>query len=227
MLVPFGTHVVDRDGKSVGTVSRLVLHPESQQVAALVVQQGVLNRREVVVPLSKIAGFDKEVRLSLRASDLARLDLFNTPSLRPMPDHWKMPMGFDQRSFFLVAGDGWTEAMLPFVLTSPAVTGTPAYIRDPDRSDEVSEPAIATGTPVYDNAGQRVGDVEAVQIDETSGRITCVIVRRGFLFRTETVIPAGVIASVGDRITLSVGADELKKLEPDSVPGLRTATHSR
>jgi ribosomal 30S subunit maturation factor RimM len=24
MLVPFGTHVVDRDGKSVGTVSRLI-----------------------------------------------------------------------------------------------------------------------------------------------------------------------------------------------------------
>src|ERR1700730_9800018 len=34
MLVPFGTHVVDRDGKSVGTVSRLILHPQSQQVVA-------------------------------------------------------------------------------------------------------------------------------------------------------------------------------------------------
>jgi len=32
MLVAFGTHVRDRDGKSVGTVSRLVLHPESRQV---------------------------------------------------------------------------------------------------------------------------------------------------------------------------------------------------
>jgi uncharacterized protein YrrD len=227
MLVPLGTHVVDKEGKSVGTDSRLVLHPESQQVVALLVQQGVLNRREIVVPLAKVASFGKEVRLGLRASDLAGLDLFNTPSLRPMPDHWKMPMGFDQRSFFLVAGDGWTAAMLPFVLTSPAVTGTPAYIRDPDRAEEVPEPAIATGTPVYDNAGQRVGDVEGVQIDETSGRITCLIVRRGILFRTETVIPAGMIASVGDRITLSVGADDLKKLELDSVTGLRTATHSR
>ena len=49
MLVPFGTHVVDSERKSVGTVSRLVLHPTSQEVVALVVQQGVLNRREVVV----------------------------------------------------------------------------------------------------------------------------------------------------------------------------------
>jgi len=49
MLVPFGTHVLDRDGKSVGTVSRLVLHPESRQVVALVVHQGVIDRREVVI----------------------------------------------------------------------------------------------------------------------------------------------------------------------------------
>jgi sporulation protein YlmC with PRC-barrel domain len=32
MLVPFGTHVVDREGKSVGTVSRLILHPQSEHV---------------------------------------------------------------------------------------------------------------------------------------------------------------------------------------------------
>jgi hypothetical protein len=29
MFVPFGTHVVDRHGKTVGTVSRLVLHPQT------------------------------------------------------------------------------------------------------------------------------------------------------------------------------------------------------
>src|SRR5438067_6117452 len=52
MFVPFGTHVVDRNGKTVGAVSRLVLHPQAQEVVALVVQQGVLNRREVVIPLN-------------------------------------------------------------------------------------------------------------------------------------------------------------------------------
>jgi hypothetical protein len=42
----------------------------------------------------------------------AGLDLFDMMSLRPMPDQWKMPAGFDLRSF-LVPGDGWTEAVLP------------------------------------------------------------------------------------------------------------------
>ena len=52
-----------------------------------------------------------------------------------------------------------------------------------------------------------------MEIDEASGRITRVIVRRGILFRTETAIPASVVASAGDRVTLSVAADALKELE--------------
>jgi sporulation protein YlmC with PRC-barrel domain len=226
MLVPFGTHVVDRDGKSVGTVSRLILHPQSQQVVAIVVQQGVLDRREIVVPVNRVEGFRHEVRLTLRAPELAGLDLFDTMSLRPMPDQWKMPAGFDMRSFFLVPGDGWTEAVLPFVLTSPAVSGTPGYVRDPDAPKDVREPAIVKATPVYDNAGQRLGEVEGFEIDPASDRITRVIVRRGILFHTETPIPAGWIASVGDRITLSVSAGEAKKLEPSTVGEPGTA-HSR
>jgi sporulation protein YlmC with PRC-barrel domain len=186
MLVPFGTHVLDRDGRSVGTVSRLVLHPESRQVVALVVQQGVIDRREVVVPLSTVAQFGDEVRLELRATDLAGLDIFEAPHLRPLPDHWPMPMGFDQRGFFLVAADGWTEAVLPFQLVSPAVAGTPAYIPDPEAPEGAAEPAIAVSTPVYDSTGQRIGEVEGAELDHATGRITRVIVRRGRLFRTET-----------------------------------------
>ena len=159
MLVPFGTHVRDKDGKSIGTVSRLVLHPESRQVVALVVRQGVLDRREIVVPIRMVERAGDEVRLTLRAAELDGLDLFGTPALRPMPDQWPMPMGFDLRSFFLVAGDGWTEATLPFVLTSPAVSGTPAFIPDPDAPEGVKEPTIAAATPVVDNAGRRVGEL--------------------------------------------------------------------
>ena len=114
MLVPFGTRVVDSAGKGVGTVSRLVLHHASREVAGLVVHQGIIDRREIVVPAGKVTAFGAdEVRLALRASDLGGLDLFHSPALQPMPDHWDMPMGFDQRDFFLVGGDGWSESVLP------------------------------------------------------------------------------------------------------------------
>src|SRR5262245_38907579 len=213
MLVPFGTRVVDSTGKGVGTVSRLVLHHASREVAGVVVHQGILDRREIVVPASKVTAFGDEVRLSLRASELAGLDLFRSPTLQPMPDHWDMPMGFDERDFFLVGGDGWTESVLPFERTSPAVSGTRAYVREDDSAGEPVEPDIAAGMDVYDRDERKVGDVEAVEIDEATRRVTRIVVRRGFLFTSETTVPASLIESVTDHITLRVGTDAIKRLE--------------
>ena len=97
---------------------RVVLHSGSRHVSGLVVHQGVLDRRQIVVPIAKVSSFGDEVRLTLSASGLAGLDLYNAESLQLMPDQWEMPAGFDQREFFLVGGDGWTEAVLPFERTS-------------------------------------------------------------------------------------------------------------
>jgi hypothetical protein len=69
---------------------------------------------------------------------------------------------------FLVPGDGWTEAVLPFVLTSPAASGTPDYFRDPNAPGD-TKPAIAKVAPVYDNAGKRLGEVEGFEIDPGVG----------------------------------------------------------
>ena len=224
MLVPFGTHVIDSEGKTVGTVSRLVLHADSREVVALVVHQGVLDRREVVVPLGTVMNVGDEVRLALRAHELEGLDLYDTATLEPMPDRWPMPAGFDLRSFFLVAGEGWTAATPPLQLTSPEVSGTPAFIRDPDAPEGTRDPAIAKATPVYDSTGRRIGDVESVDVDLATGRITRVIVERGRLFYRDTAIPASVIASVSDeRVTLGVPGNEVQKLERGATGRLGTA----
>ena len=124
-----------------------------------------------------------------------------------------MPVGFDERDFFLLGGDGWTESVLPFEATSSAVSHTPGYIRDQDSAAEPAEPDIAAGMHVFDKDGARVGNVEAVEIDEMSRRITRITVKRGVLFTTETVVPASMVASVTDRITLNAGSDAVKKLE--------------
>jgi sporulation protein YlmC with PRC-barrel domain len=213
MLVPFGTRVVDKNGRGVGTVSRVVLHSDSRQVVGLVVHQGVLDRRQVVVPIAKVTSVGDEVHLALSSSELAGLDLYDAPSLQRMPDHWEMPVGFDQREFFLVGGDGWTEAVLPFQPTSPTASGTPAYVASTESPADAREPDIVAEQEVYDKAGQKVGEVEGVEIDHASGRIVRIIVRRGTLFRGETAVPASMIGSADGRITLNVSAAGVKKLE--------------
>jgi sporulation protein YlmC with PRC-barrel domain len=111
MLVPFGTKVIDTDGKAIGSLKHLVLDPQSRQVVGFVVHHGLLHRLEVVVPLSKVAAFGEEVRLALHADEIDDLQLFHAPHFQVMPDHWEMHLGFDQRDFFLVGGLGWAGAM--------------------------------------------------------------------------------------------------------------------
>jgi sporulation protein YlmC with PRC-barrel domain len=60
--------------------------------------------------------------------------------------------------------------------------------------------------------GQRVGDVEAVEFDETSRRIVRITLRRGFLFAHETSIPASLVESITDRIVLRTGTEAVRKL---------------
>src|SRR5919109_1822765 len=210
MLVPFGTKVVDADGKAVGTLKHLVLDPQSRQVVSLVVHQGILNRREVIVPLGKVSAFGEDVRLALHADEIDGLELFHAPHYQVMPDHWEMPLGFDQRDFFLVGGGGWATAGLPLEMTSPTVSGTPRFIADPVPTEDQEGPDVAAGMHVYDSAGQRVGDVESVEFDRVSGKLHRFTVKRGVLFHTEVTIPASMIGSISDRITLNVNAESVK-----------------
>jgi sporulation protein YlmC with PRC-barrel domain len=214
MLVPFGTRVVDSEGKAVGTVRHVVLHPDTRQVDGLVVHQGVVKSRELIVPIGRVAKAGQTIQLALRASDLETLPLFRGEHLRRMPDHWDMPAGFDERDLFLVGGGDWAEANLPFMQTSPAASGTPKYIRDEDSVEDPEEPDIAVGTPVYDSTGQRVGDVESIGIDQASDNIAWIVVKRGHLFGRESTVPASMVQSVTDRITLNAPAQAVKRLEP-------------
>src|SRR5262245_53966838 len=214
MFVPFATKVVDTDGKAVGTVKHLVLHPQSREVAGLVVHQGILNPREVIVPLGKVAAFGEDIRLALHADELDGLERFHAPHYLAMPDHWEMPLGFDQRDFFLVGGLGWAGGELALETTSPTVSGSRRFTVDPASAEEHEELDIAAGMPVYDRAGQRVGDVESVAFDQASGKISRLTIKRGFLFHTEVTIPASMIGTINDRIALNIDAETVKSLEP-------------
>lgn len=65
----------------------------------------------------------------------------------------EMPIGFDQRDFFLTGGSGWTSAVQPFEPMSSAVPGTPASIRDRDTPLEPREPDVSAGTPMASATG--------------------------------------------------------------------------
>jgi uncharacterized protein YrrD len=71
---------------------------------------------------------------------------------------------------------------------------------------------IKEGTRVETSTGERVGSVGRVVIDPRSKEITHIVVEKGFLFGTDRVLPASLIADSDDeRLVLSGEAGDLEQ----------------
>ncbi len=71
------------------------------------------------------------------------------------------------------------------------------------------------GAVVNTADGQDVGRIDRVVLNPNTRRITHIVVRQGFLFTEDKLIPIGQIASADEqRVTLKVTADRLGELEP-------------
>jgi uncharacterized protein YrrD len=68
---------------------------------------------------------------------------------------------------------------------------------------ELEPTAFQPGEDVITAAGDKVGILDRVVIDPRTGRITDIVVRRGFLLVTDKVVPVGLVQSATrDRIIL-------------------------
>jgi uncharacterized protein YrrD len=71
------------------------------------------------------------------------------------------------------------------------------------------------GTSVYSFDGQDVGRVDRVVLNPKTKEVTHLVVRKGFLFREDKIIPLHLIATATeDRVSLREGAGELDDLPP-------------
>lgn len=69
------------------------------------------------------------------------------------------------------------------------------------------------GAPVYTADGQQVGEIHRVVLDPATRELTHVIVRKGFFFAEDKVVPVSLIATASDdRVTLREDAEDLDQL---------------
>jgi len=195
--IAFGAKVTDSEGKPVGTVHCIVLRPDTRQVDGLVVHQGGMRRRDVVVPLAKVIGTDvgSVIRLALKATDLDILPIFNPQEVHRGPD-------LHRGERIVLGGRGAALAPAP----------DPAYFSGESGVQEPTKPDVAKGTIVCDNTGHHIGHVESVDIAPASRAMTSIVVRHG-LFAQKITVPASMIKSVTDRITLTISAEDAKRLQ--------------
>ncbi|MGM0401160.1 MAG: PRC-barrel domain-containing protein [Chloroflexota bacterium] len=61
--------------------------------------------------------------------------------------------------------------------------------------------------------GEKVGELERVVLDPADQRITHIVVRQGFLFSTDKILPANLVqTAMEEQVILSLDADELEYL---------------
>jgi hypothetical protein len=87
------------------------------------------------------------------------------------------------------------------------------YDKDQLQNDQGNAP-IVSGTPVYDAAGDKIGDV--VEHDPQSGQL---ILQKGWLFPRDVYVPTSAIQRMTtDGIYLSVTKDEVQSHNWESAP---------
>ena len=82
---------------------------------------------------------------------------------------------------------------------------------DQDTPHDADAPAVAPRMAVYDNDARFVGVVSRIAANPRTGKVTDFTVRYRFPHgRDLVVIPASMVAHIGDRLVLKVSEAELK-----------------
>ncbi len=190
-----GADVFSRDGRKLGTLSRVVVNKDTLKITHVVVDTGILRSgkplwdggwlmpHDRVVPLGALAGTGSErVELTMTADEFRDHSVnYDTEYFKPMPDLKPGRLDYSDLQRFAAGIPGEPG---PFVIYD-------VLAKSPDDVD------IKKDSPVYRlNPHQKLGEVERVLFDEESRKLTGLVIRRGFLFTYDVVLPANYITEV-------------------------------
>lgn len=207
-----GADVVSRDGHKLGTLSRFVIQQGTYRLTHIVVDTGILRSgqplweggwglsHDRVVPLAAVASADSHaVRLTMSADEFRDHSVdYIEERFQPVPD--------------LEPGRADLSDVERLVKSIPGEPG-PVFITEV-KAKAPDEVEIRADSPVWRlNPHQKVGEVERVLLDEETGKVVGLVIRRGFLFTREVVLPVRYIVEVvADVVRIDIDDDALRSL---------------
>jgi sporulation protein YlmC with PRC-barrel domain len=227
MDIGLGMNVYTSDGQGVGSIDRLILDPDTNQVKAAVIRKGVLlpHDKEVIREIMNITS-DGAIRLSATAAEVHSLPEFLPGAYTTPPADYPLPAGYPSESVYLTSGFGLGGLGATPVGMMPD-NAEAREVRAAWHRQDLENAVIQEGSKVFSREGEQIGEVHQLNFNQQTGALTHLVVRRGFIFTTDTELPASMIARVDDgAVTLSVSAAEAKGAmaaieageDPDGVP---------
>lgn len=205
-----GATAIGSDGQKLGTLARIVVDQGTYTVTHLVVDPGLVESgnllapggwekpREHVVPIGLLRGVaDDGLTLACTEDELKGYPLFESASYSdaPLPQDSRFRLGELIKYIASAAGVG----AAPYESPREQI-----QFNEAPGSAEISE-----GTAVWRvKPHEEIGAVERVLVDEPTGRLTGLIVRRKGRGRGSVTIPADAIASMSNGVVRVTSAGD-------------------
>lgn len=212
--------VLSWKGEKIGTVDRVVIDPETDQITDVVIKQGWLFTHDKVVPINLVVrATEDQVRLKISDEQLDQLPDFmeeehilledeenirSSKKRMARPVFWYPPAG----------GSVWvdTSRQLGFPYTY--------FVEDTKINIPDGTVAIKEGANVISRDDKKEGKVESFLTDPEGAHITHLMVSKGLINKEQKLIPSKWIGMVIDEeVHLSVDSnivDRLPEYQPES-----------
>jgi len=212
-LISIGSEVHGTDGK-VGEISRVVVDAREDIITEVVVKSGMLMAKERMVPLAELTWASDHWRIPATKDVFERqyAGFEESAHTLPGPDYTG-PRGFDSTgvSGFEInsyVAFGSASPVAPVAYRAGHEVGS---FTDDSSENTWSQPNIAAGTDVLDASGEKVGEVYEFVADPGTGQVLRLVVRKGWLFHTDTEIASEEISEVSDKgVLLTIGRETIE-----------------
>lgn len=212
MQIELGKDVVASDGEKIGTVDRLVLDSETNELIKFVVHKGFLWSEDRIVDLELVSGVDGEgnIRLHVPSSDEDTIPGFVEDTYRVAGEDEARHMGYGAYMntapwapiWYAPGGasGSYRPGEGPFFHGAETTSGT-LETRDNLPDDSIT---IDTGTDVIGSDGDKVGEVDEIFADDR-GRVSGFLVKSGMIFTHDVRIPMDAVDHItSDHIQLNI-----------------------
>lgn len=204
--------IISADGHKLGTLSRFVFEPVSRKLTHIVIDTGILRSGQPLwkggwglshdrfVPIGVLASADsRAIRLTMTADEFRDLSHdYVEEYFKPLLD--------------LEPGEPDLSDIARLAMSIPGEPGP--YLMQQATALLPHEAEVHDDSPVWRlNPHQKIGEVERVLFDEGTKRIRALVVRRGYLFSKEVVLPIDdVVEVVGGIVRVQLTDDALHAL---------------
>ncbi len=209
--------VFSSDGHKLGTLKGVVLKRKDLEVTKIIVDIGFLRSGHHLWEGGLGLDYDRVVPVEVvRATTEKRVDLaWSAGRFKDAPEYteesFEAPRDLSPNEFDLtdVVDRARSLGFLGLATGTPSIWLTEKQNRTKDEVDIEEGAAVWRVEP-----HEKLGEVDRVLVDESSGRAVALVVRRGVLLKRDVILPVRYLTEVlDDVIHVEIGEEELDRLQ--------------